>query len=29
MWAIDYVNLNNNIYVTICEAHDDLIEVEK
>ena len=27
-WTMDYVNLNN-IYVTIGESHDDLIEVEK
>ena len=28
-WTVDYVNLNNNIFVTIDEACDDLIEVEK
>lgn len=25
---MDYVNLNNTIYVRICEAHDGLIQVE-
>ena len=29
MWTMDYVNVNNNIYVSIREAHDDLIEIEK
>ena len=29
MWTIDYVNLKNNISVIICEAHDELIEIEK
>ena len=28
-WTMDYVNLNNNIFVTVGESHDDLIEVEK
>ena len=28
-WTVDYVNLNNNIFVTICESYDDLIEIEK
>lgn len=29
MWTMDYANLNNNIYVFICEVHDELIEIEK
>ena len=28
-WTIDYVNLNNNIFINIFEAHDNLIQVEK
>ena len=28
-WSVDYVNLNNNIFVIICEAHDEVIEIEK
>lgn len=23
MWTMDYVNVKNNIFVTICESHDD------
>ena len=26
---MDYVNLNNNIYVIIREYHDEVIEIEK
>ena len=29
MWTMDYVNLNNNIYINIYEAREDLIQVEK
>lgn len=28
-WTMDYVNLNNNIYVIVYEACDELIEIEK
>ena len=28
-WTMDYFNLNNKIFITIGEACDDLIEVEK
>lgn len=28
-WIIDYVNLNNNIYVIISESQDEVIEIEK
>ena len=28
-WTVDYVNLNNNISIIVCESHDDLIEIEK
>lgn len=23
-WVVDYINLNNNIYVIVCEAHDEV-----
>ena len=29
MWTIYYVNLNNNISISIFEAHGNLIEVER
>ena len=28
-WTIDYLNLNHNISVSILEAHDDLLEIER
>lgn len=27
-WIINYVNLNNNIYVLISESHDEVIKIE-
>ena len=29
IWIVDYVNLNNNVYVNISEVHDNLNQVEK
>ena len=28
-WTMDYINLNKNIFVIVCEAYDELIEIEK
>lgn len=28
-WTVDYVNLNHNVSVSIFEARDDLLEIEK
>lgn len=28
-WIMDYINLNNNIFVIDCESRDELIELEK
>ena len=28
-WTIDYVNLNNNISTIVCEAREEIIEIEK
>ena len=28
-WTVDYINLNNNIWVIISESHDEVIEIEK
>ena len=28
-WSMDYVNLNNNIFVIIYEARDEVIEIQK
>jgi hypothetical protein len=29
MWTVDYTNLNNNFFVNIFEARDDLNQLEK
>ena len=26
-WTIDYVNLNHNIYVSLSEARDDVLDI--
>ena len=28
-WTVDYVNLNNNIFVIISEAQDEVTKIEK
>ena len=28
-WTIHYVNLNHNIYVSLYEAHDELLDIER
>ena len=28
-WTMDYVNFNNNIYIIICESHDEVVKIEK
>ena len=29
MWTIDYINLNNNVYISIDEACENLIQLER